>query len=338
VEPLNPRDRVLNALTGKSVDRIPVTAVTQTGTVEFMEATGARWPEAHSNPELMVKLALAAYELAGLETARIPFGLTVLADALGAEVNMGTIDRQPSVREHPYSSGLSEFKIPENLLELKRIPVVLEAVHLLKEKVGGSLPVIVGFEGPATLAGHLMGIERMAIWTRKKPVEVKRALEAATEVNVRYAEALVKAGADVLVPCDPSASSDLFNPKDFEAMIKPFLARLAEEIRAVKVLHICGKVTPIVRAMAETGYDSLSIEEKVNMKEAKRLAGDLATIVGNISPAKTLLLGTPQEVKKESVQAINDGADALAPGCGLAPRTPIANLKAMVEAALKYKS
>ena len=335
---MNPRDRVLNALTGKSVDRIPVTAVTQTGTVEFMEATGARWPEAHSNPELMVKLALAAYELAGLETARIPFGLTVLADALGAEVNMGTIDRQPSVREHPYSSGLSEFKIPENLLELKRIPVVLEAVHLLKEKVGGSLPVIVGFEGPATLAGHLMGIERMAIWTRKKPVEVKRALEAATEVNVRYAEALVKAGADVLVPCDPSASSDLFNPKDFEAMIKPFLARLAEEIRAVKVLHICGKVTPIVRAMAETGYDSLSIEEKVNMKEAKRLAGDLATIVGNISPAKTLLLGTPQEVKKESVQAINDGADALAPGCGLAPRTPIANLKAMVEAALKYKS
>ncbi len=335
---MNPRDRVLNALTGKSVDRIPVTAVTQTGTVEFMEATGARWPEAHSNPELMVKLALAAYELAGLETARIPFGLTVLADALGAEVNMGTIDRQPSVREHPYSSGMSEFKIPENLLELKRIPVVLEAVHLLKEKVGGSLPVIVGFEGPATLAGHLMGIERMAIWTRKKPVEVKRALEAATEVNVRYAEALVKAGADVLVPCDPSASSDLFNPKDFEAMIKPFLARLAEEIRAVKVLHICGKVTPIVRAMAETGYDSLSIEEKVNMKEAKRLAGDLATIVGNISPAKTLLLGTPQEVKKESVQAINDGADALAPGCGLAPRTPIANLKAMVEAALKYKS
>ncbi|KYH36257.1 MAG: Methylcobalamin:coenzyme M methyltransferase, methanol-specific, partial [Candidatus Hecatellales archaeon B24] len=223
MEPLNPRDRVLNALTGRSVDRIPVTAVTQTGTVEFMEATGARWPEAHSNPELMVKLALAAYELAGLETARIPFGLTVLADALGAEVNMGTIDRQPSVREHPYSSGLSEFKIPENLLELKRIPVVLEAVHLLKEKVGGSLPVIVGFEGPATLAGHLLGIERMAIWTRKKPEEVKKALEAATEVTIRYAEALVEAGADVIVPCDPSASSDIFSPRDFEAVIKPFL-------------------------------------------------------------------------------------------------------------------
>lgn len=333
---MNPRDRVLNALTGRSVDRIPVTAVTQTGTVEFMKATGAPWPEAHSNPELTVKLALAAYELTELETARIPFSLTILAEALGAEVDSGEIDRQPSVRSHPYSGGMSEFKIPENLLERKSIPAVLEATHLLKDKVGGKLPVIVGFEGPVTLTGHLMGIERMSIWTLKKPETVKRALEAITEVNVRYAEALVKAGADVLVPCEPSASPDIFRLQDFEVVFKPSLARLAEEIKAVKVLHICGRVTPIVRSMAETGYNGLSIEEKISMNEAKQLVGDMATIVGNVSSAKTLLSGTPQQVKEESIQAIKDGVDALAPGCGLATDTPTSNLKTMVEAAHEY--
>jgi [methyl-Co(III) methanol-specific corrinoid protein]:coenzyme M methyltransferase len=329
---MNSRDRVLNALTGKSVDRIPVTAVTQTGTVEFMKETGAMWPEAHSNPESAVKLALAAYELAGLETARIPFSLTVLAEALGSEIDSGKIDRQPSVKSHPYSNGMSEFKIPENLLELKLIPAMLEATRLLKEEVGDKLPIIVGFEGPATLAGHLMGIERMAIWTLKKPEKVKEALEATIEVNLRYAEALLKAGADVLVPCEPSVSPDIFHPKNFEGMFKPFLTSLAEEIRCVKVLHICGNVTPILRHMAETGYNALSIEEKVNMEEAKKIVDNLATIVGNISTAKTLLSGSPQTVKEESIKAIKGGVDALAPGCGIAPDTPTSNLKAMVEA------
>ncbi|RLE53586.1 MAG: methylcobamide--CoM methyltransferase [Candidatus Methanomethylicota archaeon] len=332
---MTPRDRVLNAFLGKSVDRVPATCVNQTGTVEFMEATGAKWPEAHRDPELMVKLAMAAYELAGLETARIPYGLTVLAEALGAGDEMGTIDRQPSVKLSPSSPGLGDFQIPDNLLELKRVAVVLKATKMLKEKVGDKLPVMVGLEGPTTLAGHLVGVERLAIWFRRKPEEVKKALEVAAEANIIYVKALVDAGADVIVVNDPTASPDILSPKDFDATIKPYLAKVAEAIKAVKVLHICGRATPILKSMAEAGYDVISIEEKVNMREAKQIVGDMARVIGNISPAKTLLMGTPQQVKEESIQAIKDGTDALAPGCGLAPRTPTANLRAMVEAAIE---
>jgi len=38
----------------------------------------------------MAKLAIANYELSGLEAVRVPYCLTVLAEAMGCEVNMGT--------------------------------------------------------------------------------------------------------------------------------------------------------------------------------------------------------------------------------------------------------
>jgi len=44
-----PKERLARALTGKPVDRMPAISVTQTGTVEQMEAVGAFWPEANDN-------------------------------------------------------------------------------------------------------------------------------------------------------------------------------------------------------------------------------------------------------------------------------------------------
>ena len=68
-----------------------------------------------SDPEQMAKLAIANYELSGLEAVRVPYCLTVLAEAMGCEVNMGTKNRQPSVTAHPYTKDLEEMKMPEKL-------------------------------------------------------------------------------------------------------------------------------------------------------------------------------------------------------------------------------
>src|SRR5690606_41636242 len=70
-------------------DALPICSVTQTGIVELMDEVGAPWPEAHSDPDKMAKLAIANYELSGLEAVRVPYCLTVLAEAMGCEVNMG---------------------------------------------------------------------------------------------------------------------------------------------------------------------------------------------------------------------------------------------------------
>ena len=64
----------------------------------------------------------------------------------------------------------------------------------------------------------------------------------------------------------------------------------------------------------------------------EELDGQMA-LIGNVSPTAPLLFGTADEVGKESNACMRAGVDVLAPGCGLAPRTPTKNIQAMVRVA-----
>ncbi len=83
--------------------------------------------------------------LQAIECARIPFGLTVEAQSMGAEVNLGNNERTPEVTGTPFESP-DDIEAPDDFLENGRIPVVLEAIDILKEKYE-DLPIIVGITG-----------------------------------------------------------------------------------------------------------------------------------------------------------------------------------------------
>ena len=57
VETMKPRERVLNALAGKPVDRPPVCNPSSVLTVELMDLADAHFPEANRDPELNARLA-----------------------------------------------------------------------------------------------------------------------------------------------------------------------------------------------------------------------------------------------------------------------------------------
>ena len=331
------KERLLNALEGKEVDKVPVCSVTQTGIVELMDQVGAPWPESHSDPELMAKLAIANYELSGLEAVRIPYCLTVLAEAMGCEVNMGTKNRQPSVTAHPYPKDLEGMKMPENLLDMGRIRAVLDAIKIIRERVGPDVPIIGGMEGPVTLSSDLASVKSFMKWSIKKPELLGQVLDFATEATIAYANSMVLAGADVISVADPVASPDLMSPDSFKNDLQSRLQRFSSEVNSVTVLHICGNVGPILDYMADCGFEGLSVEEKVgSVKKAKEIIGNRARLVGNISSPFTLLPGPIEKIKEESKKALAEGIDVLAPGCGIAPMTPLAHIKAMVEARDEY--
>jgi [methyl-Co(III) methanol-specific corrinoid protein]:coenzyme M methyltransferase len=327
------KTRLLAVLEGKPVDKVPVCSVTQTGIVELMDVVGASWPEAHTNPELMAKLAIANHELSGLEAVRIPYCLTVLVEAMGCEINMGTKNRQPSVTAHPYPKDLEGAAVPADLLQRGRIPVVLEAIKIIREKVGPDVPIIGGMEGPITVASDLVSVKSFMKWSLKKTDLFEQALDLATEAAITYANALVEAGADIISVADPVASPDLMSPDSFKKFLKARLQKFSSGVNSVTVLHICGNVNPIISDMADCGFEGLSVEEKIGSpKKAKEVIGDRARFVGNISSPFTLLPGPIDKIKAEARQALEDGVDVLAPGCGIAPMTPLENIKAMVAA------
>ncbi|WP_292376525.1 methylcobamide:CoM methyltransferase MtaA [Methanosarcina sp. UBA411] len=327
------KTRLLAALEGKPVDKVPVCSVTQTGIVELMDEVGAAWPEAHTNPELMAKLAIANYELSGLEAVRLPYCLTVLVEAMGCEINMGTKNRQPSVVAHPYPKSLDDAAIPTDLLQRGRIPAVLEAIKIVREKVGPDVPIIGGMEGPITIASDLVSVKSFMKWSIKKTDLFEQALDLSTEAAIIYANAMVEAGADVIAIADPVASPDLMSPDSFRQFLQSRLQKFSASVNSVTVLHICGKVNAILSDMADCGFEGLSVEEKIGTaKVGKELIGDRARLVGNISSPFTLLPGPIDKIKAEAKEALEGGVDVLAPGCGIAPMTPLENIKAMVAA------
>jgi len=334
---VDPKTRLTNALTGQPVDMAPAVSVTQTAIVELMEMTGAAWPEAHTNAEKMATLAVASHEHGGLEAVRYPFCLTVLAEAMGCEVNMGTNNRQPSVTDHPYKLGIDGLHAPDNLAETGRVPIVLETTKIVKEMVGEDIPIIAGMEGPVTLASDLASVKKFMKWSIKKPDDFEAILDFATDACIEYANLLLDSGVDMICVADPVASPDLMNPSTFDSTLKPRLARYAENVDCVKILHVCGNVEPILDMMADCKFEGLSIEEKVpDVKAAKELVSGRATLVGNVSSPFTILAGTPDDVKAAVKDALDGGIDVLAPGCGIAPNSPLANVKALVEGRDEY--
>lgn len=340
---MNFKENLEAALDGEKVDKIPVVSVTQVGITEAMDETGASWPEAHKDSELMAKLASAPYELAGLECARVPFCLTVEAEAMGATVDLGDKEKTPEVKDSPFETA-DDIEEPDDFLENGRIPVVLESIDILKEKYP-DLPIIVGITGPFTLTGHLLGIENLVRLIKTEPTEVEDAIENCLDVCMDYVEEIMDHNPDVICVAEPTASPELIDPIQFKTMIKPALEDLANFIECKKVLHICGDSQSIVPDMANIGYDGISIEEAVDLTKARQdieasenssVSEKPSVIIGNISTSETLFTGSEDEVKEEVKKALEEGIDILAPSCGLAPKTPIANVKAMVEARNEY--
>lgn len=348
---MNLRDNLLAALSGEKVDITPVASVTQLGIVDAMKETGAEWPEAHKNAEKMATLGSSLYELAGLECARIPFCLTVEAEAMGCKVDISGIDKTPLVLESPFTSA-ADIEQPADFLSNGRIPAVLDAVKILKEKYGDELPIIVGITGPFTLAGHLIGVEKLVRYMRLKPNEIEEALDKTLEVTMDYADAIAEVNPDIICVADPTSATELIDPLQFKNVVKPFLEDLASAIKTKSVLHICGAAGPIVKDMATIGYDGISLEEKVDINWAKqeiskgsgttiRVGGramgntKTSTLVGNIASTK-LLMETPEDVKQDVNTVLDTGINVLAPSCGIAPNTPLENIKAIIDARNQY--
>ena len=143
---------------------------------------------------------------------------------------------------------------------------------------------------------------------------------------------------------DPVSSGSVISYDMFRRFSKPALTKLIQRIREVApppMLHICGRTQKILSDMADTGAGMLSLDNSVDLADAKQEVGDRVTLVGNIRPADSMLLGTPETVQQNVKECLRKGYDSphgyvLALGCELPIKTPPANVHALSQAVRKY--
>ncbi|MDW7732992.1 MAG: methylcobamide:CoM methyltransferase MtbA [Methanolobus sp.] len=333
-----PKERLARALTGQPVDRMPAISVTQTGTVEQMEACGAFWPEANNDAEKMATLAEAGHTVVGFEAVRVPFDITAEAEFFGCDIKAGTKEQQPSVVGHVVKNVEEIDKLKGYNLDHGRIGVVCDAIKMLADKYASDLPIMGSMIGPFSLAQHLNGDDWfMAIFTDE--AFALALMDFTTDFNVAYAKKMVENGADTMVIIDPTASAQLIGAEFYEKFVVPFHNRIVEamhELNVPVVLHICGDTTQGLALMESSGVDAISIDQNVDVATAVSKV-DKAVIVGNLDPVNVLWNQTPEVVKEESQKILDAGVGLLGPGCGIVSKTPTENLQAMVEMAKSHK-
>jgi [methyl-Co(III) methylamine-specific corrinoid protein]:coenzyme M methyltransferase len=338
METYTPKERLARVLNGKTVDRMPAISVTQTGTVEQMEATGAFWPAANDNAEVMAKLAEAGHTLIGFEAVRVPFDISAEAEFFGCGIKAGTKEQQPSVSSHCVKDMSDVERLKNFDITQGRIATVCKAIKILADKYGKELPIMGSMLGPFSLAQHMNGDDWfMAIMTDEDFASAL--MDLATEFNIAYAKKMVENGADTMVIIDPTASAMLIGDAYYEKYVVPAHKKIVDamhELNVPVVLHICGDTTMSLELMELSDVDGISVDQSVDVAAAKSKVKK-AVIIGNLDPVAALWKGSPDSIKEVSQKVIDAGVDLLAPGCGIVSKTPNANLQAMVKMAKNHK-
>ena len=338
---MNPYERIMAVLSGRKPDRVPVVPWVRDWCI------GLAGFEIVDMMENVEKFVYAQYE------ARKQFGYDAVFGLCGAEevsVAMGvqlyydnqTPPRVEQNRIHDYDKDLADLRIP-NPYRDGQLPVILKGIARLKQLCEGEIPVIGWLQGPFRHALTLRPLEASMRDMYKNQDHLRNLLEIATDSLIVYAAALVHAGADIVLISDPPSSSNLISLDQCEKWSMPYMARLTSFLKRMGtkvILHVCGNIVDRLEAFAQFDIDALSLDETVDLETARKILGDEFCIFGNVNPSATLTLGTPEDVRRESLECIRkagrNGAFILASGCVCPGLVKSENIAAMVDAAVDY--
>jgi len=339
---MNSYERIMAVLNGKKPDRIPVFPLVREWCVR---QAGFKAYDAILEAGKYAYSQYSCVREFGYDMVRDLGGIHCESEAMGSRLKFPE-DSFPSVIEfaiQDYGKDLPGLKIPDPYKD-GRLPVVLEGIHLLKEKVGGEIPVLGYLQAPFRHASMLRSPEKILIDVYKSPQSVKDLLELCVSTQIIWGTALVQAGADVLFISDPMSSSDMISPKIWMTFAQPYTTKVVSALKklgAKIIMHICGDTADRLKSMAATEVDCLSLDSKVNMSEARNILGDNICLMGNLDPTNVLVFGTPERVEKESLHLMASvagikGNYILSSGCTVPINTPSENIRAMVSATKKF--
>ncbi|NSW85047.1 MAG: MtaA/CmuA family methyltransferase [Syntrophobacteraceae bacterium] len=325
---MKPKERFLRRLKGQDVDKVPAGCTTAYGVVDLMKRCGCERPLADVDPACMAGLSMAGHTIAGFDWVKaMGWDITAVSEALGCTLGEPAIDSQYYIASHPFAQSIENLECPRDLLSRGRFPAYREQFRLLKEKVGNDLVIFGMSEGPFTCAANLVGTDRMMRATIKEPTFVEKALDVTAEALIQVIRFAFSNGADYFCMADPTSGGDLLSPKSWERIVSPVIRRIVNAVDGPIVLHICGNIDKIIPSMCETGIVGISLEEKTDLKAAIETARARGVrVFGNVAAASTLFMGTEEDCYREAMAALESGVDFLAPGCGIAPNSPLENV------------
>jgi [methyl-Co(III) methanol-specific corrinoid protein]:coenzyme M methyltransferase len=331
------RQEILDLFSGKKTDYRPAFSGLIHITAEGLQHEELIFHEVHKDARKMARAAASTFKLTGFPSAVAPLDMYVEAEALGGAVDF-VRNRElvfPQIAKPLFAStkylNRGYFESTD-FINKGRIPLVCEAIQLLKEDIGQETVIGGMIPGPYTLLLFLMEPGGLFTEMKREPTAVAEALFQLASFLAEVGIAYRKAGADFITIHDMGGSPGFIGPAKYEQFAYPAEKLLITELPAPRVLSVCGNTNKSVQLLAQTGADAIAVDQLNNLAASRMILTD-TLLFGNIDPVTTLWQGDEMQIMEAVRAAKEAGVDAIWPGCDLALQSPLENIRALLQSA-----
>ncbi len=333
VDEMNGRERVLAFLKGESVDRLPLMPVVM---MFCADQIGVKYGEYVQDYRVLAEAQIQTAERFGFDIVSNMSDPAREAFDCGAHIEF--FDDQPAAIVESDAlladkASLVGLQMPDPLSG-GRMHAAVNALSLMKERVGNEKVIMGWVEGPCAEAADLRGINTLMFDFYDDPDFVRRLFDFVTELALRYARVQVDAGADIIGVGDAAAS--LIGPKFYDEFVWPYEKKLVDGIHAMGAvvrLHICGHASRIVSGMGRLKCEIVDLDYFTPVDAARQAMGSDQILLGNIDPVRALRNASPGEVTASFAECHRQAGDRfiIGAGCEVPRDTPLENVRAMIE-------
>jgi len=314
------RERVLNVFARKPVDTMPCFSGQGMVTQPAIEALGIRFADIHLSAENMTASALKTMQMYDFDAALVPYDLCTVPEAFGLEVSMYQSSEDilfptvPQKWEDP-----EEVQIPEDYLQRGRMPVVDEAIKMLKQKIGQTHAIGTYLLGPFTMGGQLVELGNLMKMAIKDRAKLEAFLDKMVKLIIDLGNHYRDIGADYVSLREMGTGADLLSPRLFKTIIQPRLRQIFEAWDSPRILHICGSTDLIIELMNDCGADVISVDHKNTLTETRAKIGNEVLLFGDYDGFSLPGTASKEEIKAAIKKCTDAGVDAVWPGCDIWP-------------------
>lgn len=332
---MNSKERLLGALKGTQIDRVPCICpggMMNMIVTELMHKTGIIWPDAHTDADLMANLAKSVKEYGMFENYGVPFCMTIEVESMGAKVDLGNTKFEPRVTSYVIDSVSEYDKLQEMDVNTGRVMVSTEAIKKLSKV--GDLPVIGNLSGPVSVGSSLMEPVTFYKELRRNKEDAHKLMDFVTDQIIEFGKAQIRAGADVIAVSDPSGTGEILGPEYFDEFAVKYINKLidglaSENAKIPVIVHICGQMHRVYSELNKIDADAFSFDAIVGIKEIKEnMPGKV--IMGNVS-TYALEFAERNKIKSMTKNVMDNGVNIVSPACGLGTQSSLKNIQAILE-------
>jgi MtaA/CmuA family methyltransferase len=325
---MTPRDRTINFIKAKAVDRLPFHPI--------IMRWAARYADVSYRDFCLDYRKKCAAMIRCAEDFNIDW-VTVMSDPYAEAQAFGILVEFPEDDLPLERGGLLESLEDAGRISpyvVKDHPRLMNRVNEVKEfkRLVGDRYFTVGWvEGPVAEYGDIRGLSNAAMDFYDDPDAVHRILDVITESTLGLITEQVRAGADCIGIGDAFCSQigpNLYRQFAFDR--EKYLVDHIHSLGAIAKLHICGNTSPLIPDMIKTGANIIDIDHMVSsMEPFSDLLGNEQVFSGSCDPVSVLQNGSEGLIHSDVLRCKREsgGRCIISAGCEVPPDTTLENMR-----------